>query len=272
LTRSGEGVEFPSLAPSRLSDRVAEELLRLVVTGVLAPGAALPSEAELARRFSVSRLTIREAVRALQARGVLTSRQGAAVTVTDGTARALASAIALAVSCRNGSFGEVMEVRGMIDREVARLGAIRRTPEDMAVVAAALDQMSAAATRRDAYSLAHAAFHSALAATAHNQGLLAMAEAIQGLLVEAMLVAFPAQGATAVDLQSHRAIATAIECGDAPAAVAATEAHLAKAEAEYARLSKEQVSTFLAPSRPAPGAVASSAASDGSDGPNGVRG
>ena len=252
MTDAGGRVAFPLLAPFRLSDRVAEELLRLVVGGAFPVGTALPSETELARRFSVSRLTIREAVQALQARGVLTSRQGTALTVTDGTARALSSAIALAVSCRNGSFGEVMEIRRMIDREVARLAAARRTPEDVAAIAGALDRMRGTAAERDAYSLAHAGFHAALAAAAHNQGLLAMAEAVQSLLVDAMRAAFPAAGAGAIDLSSHRAIAGAIERGDAGAAMGATEAHLDKAEAEYARLSAEQVSAFLVPARPAP--------------------
>jgi GntR family transcriptional repressor for pyruvate dehydrogenase complex len=243
--QNNERVPFTPLTPSRLSERVADELLRAVVSGGLPVGTALPSEGELARRFGVSRLTIREAVQTLYARGVLQARQGAPIVVTDGTARALSSAIALAVSWRSGRFADVLEVRGMLDREIARLAAARRTPADLQAVHNAFERMRGDAADAEAYAEAHADFHTALAAATHNQGLLTMSVAIRDLLVEAMRLTFPRDGATVVDLDSHWGIAGAIEAGDAEAALAATQAHLSKADAAYGDLTHQQVSAIF---------------------------
>jgi GntR family transcriptional repressor for pyruvate dehydrogenase complex len=239
---------FPQLVPTRLSDRVAGELLRAVVAGLLPVGTPLPSESELARRFGVSRLTIREAVQALQARGVVQSRQGSVAVIADGTGRALSAALALATSWRDGRFGDVLETRGMLDRELTRLAAGRRTPADVDTARRALAAMRQSAGDRAAYAEAHADFHQAIAVAAHNQVLLAMADAIRDLLVAAMQATFPAQGATAVDFDSHQAIADAVAAGAAAAALAATEAHLTKANAAYAQLAGQPVGVVFSAS------------------------
>ena len=58
------------------AESVADDLLQLVVDGMYPPGATLPSEAELAERFHVSRLTVREAIRTLTSTRVIRTQQG----------------------------------------------------------------------------------------------------------------------------------------------------------------------------------------------------
>src|ERR687891_2273664 len=60
----------------RLSDQLVESVVAAIVAGEYPPGSVLPSEAQLARMAGVSRLTVREAVKSLQARGVLRVEQG----------------------------------------------------------------------------------------------------------------------------------------------------------------------------------------------------
>ena len=64
------------MARRALADDLVESLVQEIVAGIYAPGAALPSEAELAARHEVSRLTVREAVKQLASRNVLRVQQG----------------------------------------------------------------------------------------------------------------------------------------------------------------------------------------------------
>jgi GntR family transcriptional regulator, transcriptional repressor for pyruvate dehydrogenase complex len=66
----------------RLSDKVADAILETILSHRLRPGDPLPSERELGRQFGVSRTVIREAIRALDARGMLEVRTGSGVRVT----------------------------------------------------------------------------------------------------------------------------------------------------------------------------------------------
>ncbi|GAA0503262.1 hypothetical protein GCM10011581_26720 [Saccharopolyspora subtropica] len=65
-----------------LPDELAEQLLAAIIDGTYPPGAALPSEGELAEQFSVSRLTVREAVKALRVQKWCASSAAAAPTST----------------------------------------------------------------------------------------------------------------------------------------------------------------------------------------------
>src|SRR5947208_15331599 len=80
---------------ARLSDRVAAQLQESIVTRGLQPGDRLPSERELGDQFGVSRTVIREAVRALAAKGVIEVRTGSGLRVAAVNAAAVSEAISL---------------------------------------------------------------------------------------------------------------------------------------------------------------------------------
>ena len=76
---SGPGTRDPSfrrIAPQRISDRVADEIARLIATGRLIPGQRLPGERDLAVRMGVSRVSIRAALQQLKAQGLVSAVQG----------------------------------------------------------------------------------------------------------------------------------------------------------------------------------------------------
>src|SRR4051812_40139267 len=72
----GDGTPTPVARPPRLSDKVAEAILETIVGGGLKPGDALPTERELGAYYGVSRTVVREAIKALSARGMVSSRAG----------------------------------------------------------------------------------------------------------------------------------------------------------------------------------------------------
>ncbi|MCY0937261.1 FCD domain-containing protein [Streptomyces sp. H34-S4] len=179
-------------------------------------------------QLGVGRNTVREAVRALVHTGMLEALQG------DGTYVRAASDFGAAVQRRLRRAGamEAYEVRVGLERDAARHAALRRTPQDLAALRAALAERDAAWDSEPAGAFVEAdlAFHRTVAAAAHNSVLADLYEHLAGALrfTVQSVVATPAPDAARHQLDAHLAIVEAIEAGDPDAAEAAVLAHLAE--------------------------------------------
>ena len=87
--------KFSPLHSARLDEQVVARIETQILNGDLRPGDQLPTERELGNQFKVSRTVIREAVKALRAKGLVTSEQGRGTFVADGTARAARNSLGL---------------------------------------------------------------------------------------------------------------------------------------------------------------------------------
>lgn len=157
---------MPRLAPNvPLSERIATQLRTRIAEGEFPVGSLLPTEVELAADFDVSRGCVREAVRSLVHAGMLGARAGYGtfVVATSDLAPALARRL------EHDRVADVFEVRLLLEREGARLAALRATPEQLAAVREALNERTAAA-RGDApaYAAADRRFHQAVFAASGN--------------------------------------------------------------------------------------------------------
>ena len=114
-----------------MSDKVADTMLETILSQGLQAGDQLPSERELGEQFGVSRTVVREAVRALVAKGVIEVRSGSGLRVAAVDAAAVTESMSLFL--RGGSFGfeQVHEVRALLEVHIARLAAERRTDVDL---------------------------------------------------------------------------------------------------------------------------------------------
>ena len=117
----------------RLYEKLADKILELVSTGTWKPGFRLPPERELSEAFGVSRTVVREAVKALEARGVLESVTGGGVSVrladSDIVSRSLQTYMRL--SNRVDFEIRLNEVRRVLEVELVALAAARRTSEQL---------------------------------------------------------------------------------------------------------------------------------------------
>jgi GntR family transcriptional activator of glc operon len=155
------------------SDRVAVELERLILLGELVPGARLPTEDELSDMFGASRSVIRDAVRRLVARGLLTVRQGRGTTVSEPNDAAFGLA-ALALLARSGlSVGEVISARAMLETALVPLAATTGSEEDWTSLDEVLDRFATAVDSGewDIARDAHLAFHAGLLSALHKPAL-----------------------------------------------------------------------------------------------------
>src|SRR5215212_10173666 len=115
----------------RLSDKVAEMMLETILSNRLNVGDRLPSERELGEQFGVSRTVVREAVRALVAKGVIEVRSGSGLRVAAVDADSVRESMSLFLRGGAIDFDKVNEVRSLLEVHIAGLAAERRTEDDL---------------------------------------------------------------------------------------------------------------------------------------------
>lgn len=123
--------DFKPIKQPRISEEVFNQLKEAILSNTFRAGDKLPSERELAEQFQVSRVAVREAIRALENNGFVAIRQGAAggAFVTDLTFEQLAGACLDLFRANKISIHELHRVRILIEPEVARLATLNATPE-----------------------------------------------------------------------------------------------------------------------------------------------
>ncbi|MEW5764925.1 MAG: FadR/GntR family transcriptional regulator [Acidobacteriota bacterium] len=156
----------------KLSRQAGEYLARLISEGALKAGDRLPSESALARQLGVSRPTVREAIGALEARGLVEVRPRSGVFVTAALSLDDPEGIQEMIAVDPARLWDLLEIRKIIDAEGAALAAERRTPEDIrslrALAEEALGHSAENLVRRETGGKAYVAFFSLLAAATHN--------------------------------------------------------------------------------------------------------
>jgi GntR family transcriptional repressor for pyruvate dehydrogenase complex len=219
----------------RLADKVAESILETIRSQGLEPGTSLPAERELGLQFGVSRTVIREAIRSLSSKGVVTVVSGSGVKVVAVDVGTVRESMLNFVQGGNFDYDKVDEVRRAIEVAVAAYAAERGTSDDISRIELTVEAMEQSIADLDACVQADLEFHRALAGATHNDLFVALHDSIGETLVEvrrrklARNVAQRRHCAAA-----HRAILRAVASHDAPAAREAMQAHLRDLHAEWA--------------------------------------
>jgi GntR family transcriptional repressor for pyruvate dehydrogenase complex len=143
----------------------------------LRPGDRLPSEASAAARLGVSRLTVREAVRALEARGIVALHKGRRPVVRPLDGALVGDFFRTGVRRDPNALFELLEVRQALEVHIARVAAERAPRSALAAMGAAIDAYRAAGDD-EALAEADVRFHEALAGGTGNGMLIHMVEAL----------------------------------------------------------------------------------------------
>jgi GntR family transcriptional repressor for pyruvate dehydrogenase complex len=227
-----------SLEPAsrrKLSETVAEQLMQAFRD--LPPGTKVPSERELTKDLGVGRSTVREALNGLAVLGVLTIRHGQGAFMADGPAEAAADAphSVLTVALERGVTREYIEARLMVEVEVTRLAAERRTDEDLQRIEAALavQERSLKANDMDATLGVATSFNVLLAESAHNEVLAAMIQVFVELMKERGPKLYALSGFGDWDLAEHRGIYEAVRDQDGDRAAQLMREHILQLAERY---------------------------------------
>jgi GntR family transcriptional repressor for pyruvate dehydrogenase complex len=115
----------------RLSDRVVEHLQSLILSSKLTPQERLPTEIELAAELGVSRTVVRDAIRTLSARGLVTVRQGHGMIVAEANGDRFAQALFLTLLRSDMTIDDVLSARAVLETEIGPVAAERATTNDL---------------------------------------------------------------------------------------------------------------------------------------------
>lgn len=200
------------------SDVLAERLKQEILSDGYRTGASLPTERELVSTTGLSRGSVREALRILEAQGLVNTRAGryGGTTVTQPTNDQLAGHINLYIKGRSVTLSALVEVRLALEPMVAALAATRRTEADLAKLRAIAERIKWAADNDlNAFLEENVNWHEAIAAASHNDLLFAFATSVSGLMFEvSQIKEFASAEVRERVLFAHSRIFEAIEAGD----------------------------------------------------------
>jgi GntR family transcriptional regulator, transcriptional repressor for pyruvate dehydrogenase complex len=197
-------VEFRDIERRPVVQQVAEQLREAVVHAVR-NSSQLPPETSLSQALTVSRPTLREALRILEAEGLITRDTRTSAVRPDARAPAMSRPLKSALTVLNKteriSLADIMDLRAAIEERAARRAAEVATPEDLRLMKNALDEGRLAAETGEGYDEASYRFHVAMVMASHNEAfllvMLAAREAAADLLEHAAQVARQRRGGQA---------------------------------------------------------------------------
>lgn len=209
------------MSEKRLFHTVAEQISALIDEGVFLPGVRLPGERELAERFGVSRVTIREAEIAMQAVGRIEIKTGSGVYVCETQPEAPGA-------LPDVSAFELTEARALFEAEAAALAAENITPEALDKMEALLELMNVPGQSEEA-TLADRDFHMTIAEASGNKAVVHTIVSLWRMRAELPNVKVAYDSVCVKDaayrVREHRDIFDALKAGDPSAARQAMRQH-----------------------------------------------
>lgn len=169
------------LSVPRLSDEVAGQIRRLIVSEDVAEGARLPSERDLADRFGASRPTVSQALRTLALMGLVEIRRGSGAYVLRKPETMVAASLNLMLDLDGASLSHLMQLRLWLETLGVRQAATRDPELDRdehAQITAALERLRAAAGRPAEWIAADTVFHATIVRSSGNPYLAALYESV----------------------------------------------------------------------------------------------
>jgi GntR family transcriptional repressor for pyruvate dehydrogenase complex len=227
-------MEWSSLRRSpalSVPDRLSVDLERRILEGELRPGDRLPSEPELCELLGVSRVSVRQALHELQARGLIDRKPGRGTIVLAPAERggragdAISELLARAGADGATELARIMELRAVIEPPIAALAAARVTPRDTEQLRALVEEMEAV-TDLERYAELDRAFHQAISVYTHNPLLAQLTELVAAEIAPSRRRSLQSAERRQASSTAHRRIFEAIAERDGARAEAETRAHV----------------------------------------------
>ena len=218
---------YKTVLSLRLYEQIVQQIEDSILKRDLKPGDQLPAERDLAQQFGVSRTAVREAVKVLREKGLVEAYSGRGTFITDGTSQAIRQSLdrLIKIGQPEGSI-HLVEVREILEPEIAALAATRAEETHLAAMREAIAVMDRAGKDPDAFIEADLDFHLALAEAAANPLILSLIDSIVGFLREQRMGIFYVDGGPERGQFHHKRILEATENRDPEKAREAMRAHL----------------------------------------------
>ncbi|MCI0548357.1 MAG: FadR family transcriptional regulator [Candidatus Rokubacteria bacterium] len=223
-------MDLEPIKSTRIYEEIVRQVKALIAAGKLKSGDRLPPERDLAEQFRVSRTSVREALRALQSRGLIDIRAGEGAFIRDISVETLIEPLALVILPHREAVGELFEARRLLEPAIAALAARRATADEIQEMERILDDQAREVGQGRTGVGQDTAFHAAIAASAHNRAISRIVNALMDLLVQSREESLQTPGRPTRSHQDHRQVLEAIRRRDEVAAHRALLDHLIAVE------------------------------------------
>jgi DNA-binding FadR family transcriptional regulator len=232
--KSPQPLSIETRTPAKLGVAVVEGLVNVIVSGELSPGDSLPPELPLSQQFGVSRTVLRESIKRLEEKGLVSVVQGRGTVVQPTSVWNMMDQVVLTSLIAHdktlGVLDELTIVRARLEAAMAGETARVRASAELDILRGILDQMKSTISDPVLFHVADVSFHETVMAISGNR----LAESIARVLFERARSSARFQGSPSPrmmrhTLREHESIFTAIEAGDIASAEEAMQAHISDA-------------------------------------------
>lgn len=231
---------------AKLSDVILAQLEAMILEGSLKPGEKLPPERELAKQFDVSRPSLREAIQKLEAKGLVSRRQGGGTFVSDQILKGFSDPLFDLMASNSESQFDLLEFRHGIEGMSAYYAAMRGTKADFDLIKQKHEAIGTAQIEADYRLEAEAVFefYLAICAASHNAVILHLARSMAAVVkdnIEQNLTVLAQRPDIFAKIAEYRTrLMEAILTGQPQKAWGASHRHLAFIEEVLLNLTEEQ--------------------------------
>lgn len=226
--------EWSPVRRVRTHEQVVAQIQEKILDGELRVGAKLPSERDLVEALGVSRSSVREALRSLEAMGIIESRGGcgreSGSTISGRSTEALGTLLRLHVALAEIALDDLVDVRVQLERQSAASAASNRSERDIATLRALIELQRGSRQSSTEFNELDAEFHVAIARASGNKlsatFMQALREAVKAEMVRAFAAMDDWRSVADQLITEHSAIVDAIESGKAARAANLVEAHI----------------------------------------------
>lgn len=214
-----------SIERSSIAFQILERIKSALIRGDLKPGDYLPSETELTQSLGIGKSSVREAIKMLQAIGIVEVRRGHGTIIRREPGDPLVDPMAFGMILARGMTRDVLEFRAMFEPAYTLQAMANATDEDHQRIQKAIDDMAAAIANGEQTSRHDVSFHRAILHATHNPMTIRVGQTLLELIEAALETSMQTLPETA--LNDHKAIYAAFQAGDAEGVRRAIE-HSAK--------------------------------------------
>lgn len=181
---SGERLSVERIKAVTLVGQTMERLLAPIEGGTLKPGDELPSISEMSEQFGVSKIVVREALKSLEAKGVIELKNAKRAKVLPVSNEPLVEYFHRAVHVEISSIADFMEIRQALEIQAAGLAAVRRTPEELEQIEGLLRDLKGSLPDVDLFVKRDTELHLLIARATHNAMIVHILSSIRDVIAE----------------------------------------------------------------------------------------
>lgn len=230
---------FQTVSKERVFEQIVDQIIRLIRENKYRPGDPLPSQRDLAEQLRVSRTAVREAMSVLEKAGLIEVRAGARTTVSQGRRPAAGNLMAgldFAGIMDKGDLSHLMELRLMLEGDLAYEAVEHGTDEELAAIKQAADDLAQAVAEGRLGAEEDYAFHERIARACHNAITYRFWGTLEDLIGREILhcrLQSSAEGRSEDAVREHLRVAAAILARDRTEAREAMRQHLIRVKNKF---------------------------------------